>query len=122
MSRFSAEVRTPAAQPYLITQRGTPIADDSEVGAGTGHTRRAPKGRPAHTAVYSGPERRQSSCVEDDVEPVILTKKLAEELDGIELSGRDVGDRLCLSADEAALIVAEGWAKPAASGERRGGS
>ena len=51
---------------------------------------------------------------------MILTKKLAEELDGIELSGREVGDRLCLSADEAALIVAEGWAKPAASGERRG--
>lgn len=102
--------------------RGTPIADDPGVGvSGSGKTPRS-RGAPAERdAAYSGPERRQSSCDDDEVEPVILTKKLAEELDGIELSGREVGDRLCLPSDEAALIVAEGWAEPVEPDERRGG-
>jgi len=52
---------------------------------------------------------------------VILTKKFADELDGVELSGREVGDRLCLSTDQAALIVAEGWAEPAPASRRRSG-
>lgn len=102
--------------------RGTAIAEDPGVGvSGSGKAPRSPGAPAARDAAYSGPERRQSGCDDDDVEPVILTKKLAEQLDGIELAGRDVGDRLCLPADDAALIVAEGWAKPAAPGERRGG-
>ena len=68
---------------------------------------------------YSGPERRHTSRDERDVEPVILTKKFAEELDGIELGGRRVGERLCLDTDQAVLIVAEGWAERAAPSQRR---
>jgi hypothetical protein len=52
---------------------------------------------------------------------VILTKKFADELNGIELAGSRVGDRLCLGPDQAALIVAEGWAEPAPAARRRGG-
>ena len=60
-----------------------------------------------------------TSCDREGVEPVILTKKYADALDGIELADVEVGDRLCLAADEAALIVAEGWARPAERRERR---
>ena len=89
-------------------------------GSGSGDRPHAPDG-PAGPAAYTGPERRQTTCDEDDVEPVILTKKFADELDGVELSGREVGDRLCLSTDQAALIVAEGWAEPAPASRRRSG-
>jgi hypothetical protein len=43
---------------------------------------------------------------------VRLTKKLADEIDGINLAGHNVGDVLELPPAEAELLVAEGWATP----------
>jgi hypothetical protein len=42
---------------------------------------------------------------------VRLTRKLAEMVDGIDLSGRRVGDVLSLTPHEAELLIAEGWAE-----------
>ena len=39
-----------------------------------------------------------------------LTRKLAEVIDGVDLTGRTVGDILKLPASEARLLIAEGWA------------
>jgi len=47
---------------------------------------------------------------------VRLTKKLAECLDGVDLTRCRVGDALNLPAHEAQLLIAEQWATPA---ERR---
>ena len=41
---------------------------------------------------------------------VVLTKKLAEIIDGIDIRSYRVGDLLYLPANEARLIVAENWA------------
>ena len=41
---------------------------------------------------------------------VRLTRKLAEAIDGIDLSHEDVGDVLDLPDRKAQLLVAEGWA------------
>jgi hypothetical protein len=41
-----------------------------------------------------------------------LTRKLAKQLDGIDLSPYDVGDVVELSAPEAKLLIAERWADP----------
>ena len=43
---------------------------------------------------------------------VRLTKKLAEQLDGIDVSDRQEGDVLDLSAHDAAMLVEERWAIP----------
>lgn len=43
---------------------------------------------------------------------VRLTRKHAEIINGIDLSGYIVGDRLRVSPREAALLIAEGWALP----------
>jgi hypothetical protein len=43
---------------------------------------------------------------------VRLTKKYAERLDDVDLSGRNVGDLLDLPQPEARLLVAEEWAIP----------
>ena len=43
---------------------------------------------------------------------VRLTRKHAEQIDGINLSGYEVGDMLDLTPDEARLIIAEEWALP----------
>jgi hypothetical protein len=67
---------------------------------------------------YHGPERRVRDTA-DDVEPVILTRKLAEVVDGINLVGREVGDRLPLSSREADMLIAEGWAQPIPAEQRR---
>src|SRR5262245_24156396 len=40
-----------------------------------------------------------------------LTKKLAEEVDGISLVGYRVGDLLHLSRKDADVLLAEGWAE-----------
>jgi len=40
---------------------------------------------------------------------VRLTRKLADRIDGIDLSGSHVGDTLYLDPHDADLIVAEGW-------------
>jgi hypothetical protein len=49
---------------------------------------------------------------------VRLTRKLADRLDGVDVSGHEVGDLLELTARDARLLVAEQWAIP----ERRSGS
>jgi len=41
---------------------------------------------------------------------VWLTRKYAERIDGVDLSGRHVGDRIDLPQIEAELLVAEQWA------------
>jgi len=41
---------------------------------------------------------------------VRLTRKHAESIDGIDLTGYNVGDVIDLTFDEARLIVAEDWA------------
>jgi hypothetical protein len=43
---------------------------------------------------------------------VRLTKKFAEEIDGIDLSRVEVGDLLLLPRRDALLLVREGWATP----------
>jgi hypothetical protein len=49
---------------------------------------------------------------------VRLTKKYAEEIDGVDLSRNHVGDTLDLPQPQAHLLLAEQWAAP----ERREGS
>jgi hypothetical protein len=44
---------------------------------------------------------------------VRLTQKLAECIDGIDLSGHSAGQIIELPDPQAALLVAEGWATPA---------
>ena len=48
--------------------------------------------------------------------PVRLTRKYAEAIDGVDLSGNQVGDLLDLSARDARMLIAEGWAAPCESG------
>lgn len=67
---------------------------------------------------FKGRERRRARQP-DDVEPVVLTRKLADVIDGIVLAGYRVGDRLVLARRQAALLIAEGWARPVDPHERR---
>jgi len=41
---------------------------------------------------------------------VRLTRRLAESIDGIDLSRRSVGDLIDLSQPDAKVLMAEGWA------------
>lgn len=50
---------------------------------------------------------------------MVLTRKLADAIDGIDLSEREVGDRLPLSRTDAYLLIAEGWAQPTPADQRR---
>jgi hypothetical protein len=43
---------------------------------------------------------------------VYLARKLAEKIDGVDLTAHKVGDVLDLSASEARLIIAEEWGIP----------
>ena len=43
---------------------------------------------------------------------VCLQEKLANVIDGVDITGREVGDVLDLKASEARLLVAEEWAIP----------
>ena len=43
---------------------------------------------------------------------VRLTRKYADIIDGVDLKKAAVGDRLDLSAWEAGVLIAEGWAEP----------
>ena len=52
---------------------------------------------------------------------VRLTRKYADAIDGIDLSGTQVGDRLNLSRRDARMLIAEGWASPCEDGRTRGG-
>jgi len=45
---------------------------------------------------------------------VRLIRKLAEKLNGVDVSRRRVGDVIDLPRRDAELLVAEGWAHPAA--------
>ena len=49
---------------------------------------------------------------------VKLMRKLAERLDDVDLSRSDVGDVLDVSEREGKILIAEGWAVPAAKRER----
>ena len=68
---------------------------------------------------YEGPERRSREAQADQLEPVVLTRKLADAIDGIDLGGREVGDRLAVTPHQASLLIAEGWAVPTPAGQRR---
>ena len=68
---------------------------------------------------YTGRERRLSGAPSDEVVPVRLMQKLADVVDGVDLRGHDVGDRLPLSRREAELLVAERWAVPTPPEQRR---
>jgi hypothetical protein len=43
---------------------------------------------------------------------VHLTRKYATRIDGIDLSGHEIGDVLDLPAEQAHLLIAEDWAHP----------
>lgn len=75
-----------------------------------------PDDRPSHIVG----ERRSVADDFPDVEPVCLTRKYAECIDGIDLAGHKVGDRLPLPRRQAELLVAEGWAEPIPAEQRRG--
>jgi hypothetical protein len=51
---------------------------------------------------------------------VRLTRKLADQLDGIDVSSRREGDVFDLPRDHAQLLIAEHWAVPIQRAERRG--
>ena len=72
---------------------------------------RPQSGTNAKEDTYDGPERRTGQLPPDEVQPVILKRKLAEVVDDIDLSRRQEGERLALTPDEARLLVAEGWAE-----------
>lgn len=75
--------------------------------------------RKAARGGYKGPERRAPDTRPEEVEPVVLTRKLAQVIDGIDLSECCVGDRMPLGRKEARLLIAEGWAEPAPRDKRR---
>ena len=67
--------------------------------------------RPRGARVEAVPAGRENAG--DDSERPMglrLTRKLAEVIDGVDLTGRSVGDILKLPASEARLLIAEGWA------------
>ena len=70
-------------------------------------------------ASYHGSERRTHDDLFDEIEPVVLTRKFADVIDGIDLVGRQVGDRLPLHPREADMLIAEGWAQPVPPEQRR---
>jgi hypothetical protein len=75
---------------------------------------------PYSERAYDGPERRAREIGdEDEVEPVVLTRKYASAIDGVNLEGHDVGDRLPLRPRDARLLIAEGWAEPTPEEQRR---
>jgi hypothetical protein len=43
---------------------------------------------------------------------VRLTRKLAQVIDGIDLTDHEVGELISLSPLEARVLIAEGWAEP----------
>ena len=51
---------------------------------------------------------------------VRLTRKLADVIDGVDLTGCTVGDTVDLAPRDAFLLLSEGWALPERRSERRG--
>lgn len=66
-----------------------------------------------------GDQERRSRDPRLEVEPVVLTRKYAQAIDGVDLIGREVGDRLPLERHHARLLIAEGWARPVPESQRR---
>ena len=48
-----------------------------------------------------------------DIAAIRLIRKLANEIDGVDLTDRRVGEIMYLPAPQARLLIAEGWAEPA---------
>jgi hypothetical protein len=63
---------------------------------------------------YGARPRRRA----DETSSVLLIRKYAEMIDGVNLEEAEVGDRLELSRRDADVLIAEGWAERAAD-ERR---
>ena len=61
-----------------------------------------------------GHDRRSHAGRPEEIVPVRLTRKYADVLNGVNLRGHDVGDRLPLPPRQAQLLIAEGWADPEA--------
>ena len=53
---------------------------------------------------------------------VRLVRKLADRIDGVDISGNQVGDALTLPVREGLLLMAEQWAVPEGQHVRGGGS
>lgn len=51
---------------------------------------------------------------------VLLRRKLAEVIDGVDLKARKVGDVFDVTPEEARLLTAEGWAIPDRRSSPRG--
>jgi hypothetical protein len=64
----------------------------------------------------TGHDRRRDR---GEIRSVRLTRKLAQVIDGVDLSDASVGDRLDLPQRDAGMLIAEGWAEPEAKGRRR---
>jgi hypothetical protein len=47
-----------------------------------------------------------------DISAIRLTRKLANEIDGIDLTDRQGGEIMYLPAPQARLLIAEQWAEP----------
>jgi hypothetical protein len=69
---------------------------------------RRPEGQERRVAHH---ERRQREDGDPDEVTVRLTRKYAAMIDGISLENASVGDHLALSAREAGVLIAEGWAE-----------
>ena len=54
--------------------------------------------------------RRERSADTDELRSVRLIRKHAEMIDGVDLEGVAVGDRIRLLPRDADLLIAEGWA------------
>ena len=81
------------------------------------HPGRPDKTRPSHDdPTHANPRnngnngRARASAAE--TMSVRLTRKYAEAIDGVDLSGADVGDHLALPPRDAEVLIAEGWAEP----------
>jgi len=56
--------------------------------------------------------RRERATDIDELRSVRLIRKYADMIDGVNLEGAVVGDRIRLSPRDAELLIAEGWAEP----------
>ena len=102
--------RTHAVIPSLIRHSGCTRLNEIRLVTAECRT-------PMHTS-YTGVLHPGVYCAEMVVQvvptKVRLTRKLAEVVNGIDLSGVEPGDEMELSTREAAILIAEGWATPIA--------
>jgi hypothetical protein len=66
--------------------------------------------RPYRARVEDRPEPRDKATDKERPMNLHLTRKLAEVIDGVDLTARTVGDIFKLPASDARLLIAEGWA------------